>query len=103
MKKTTSRSDVIDNLTLPDLCRFCRVEQTWLIELVNYGVLEPQGSAIEKWRFHGANIARAKKASRLNQDLGVNVEGVALVLSLLEERDAMRRRLARYEYGVGAD
>jgi chaperone modulatory protein CbpM len=103
VKKTTSRSDIIDDLNLSDLCRFCRVEQTWVIELVNYGVLEPQGSAIEKWRFHGVNIARAKKASRLNQDLGVNVEGVALVLSLLEERDAMRRRLARYEFEDGVD
>jgi chaperone modulatory protein CbpM len=65
--------------------------------MVDYGVLEPKGAVIEKWRFYGANIARAKKASRLKRDLGVNVAGVALVLSLLEERDAIRRRLAHYE------
>ena len=52
---------------------------------------------IEKWRFYGANIARAKKVSRLKRDLGVNVAGVALVLSLLEGRDAIRRRQAHYE------
>jgi len=31
------------------------------------------------------------------QDLGVNAAGVAMLLDLLEERDAMMRRLARYE------
>jgi chaperone modulatory protein CbpM len=97
MKKTTPRGDIIDALSLHDLCRFCGAEETWVIEMVDYGVLEPKGSVIEKWRFYGANIARAKKASRLKRDLGVNVAGVALVLSLLEERDAIRRRLAHYE------
>lgn len=97
MKKTTSRSDIIDALSLQDLCRFCRVEETWVIELVDYGVLEPEGSATEKWHFQGVNIVRAKKASRLKQDLGINTAGVALVLSLLEERDVIRRKLARYE------
>jgi chaperone modulatory protein CbpM len=33
----------------------------------------------------------------LNRDLGVNTAGVALVLDLLEERDAVLRRLAQYE------
>jgi chaperone modulatory protein CbpM len=40
---------------------------------------------------------RAKKACRLTRDLGVNAAGVALVLDLLEERDAVLRRLAQYE------
>jgi chaperone modulatory protein CbpM len=99
MKKTTPRSDIIDALSLHDLCRFCGTEETWVVELVEFGVIEPKGSVIEKWRFYGPNIARAKKASRLRRDLGINTAGVALVLSLLEERDEIRRRLARYEFG----
>ena len=45
----------------------------------------------------GTSIVRAKKAGRLSRDLGINVPGLALVLELMEERDAARRRLARYE------
>lgn len=45
----------------------------------------------------GTSIVRAKKARRLNRDLGVNTAGVALVLGLLEERDGALRRLAQYE------
>lgn len=97
MKKAKRRTAVLETLTLPDLCRFCQVEQTWVIELVEHGVLTPRGSETENWRFQGASIARAKKASRLRRDLGINVAGVALVLELLEERDAALRKLYQYE------
>ncbi len=97
MKRTTKRSDIVDALSLPDLCRFCQADEAWVIELVEHGVLEPKGSTVAHWHFVGNNIARAKKARRLNRDLGVNVAGVALVLELLEERDAVLRRLAQYE------
>jgi chaperone modulatory protein CbpM len=97
MKKTTLRSDILDALSLQDLCRFCRADEAWVIELVEHGVLTPHGHAVEDWQFFGTSIARAKKARRLNRDLGINVAGVALVLDLLEERDAVLRRLARYE------
>ena len=97
MKKTTSRSEIVDALSLQDLCRFCEAEEAWVVELVEYGVLEPNGSTAQTWRFRGASIVRAKKARRLNRDLGINTAGVALVLELLEERDAVMRRLAQYE------
>jgi len=97
MKKATKRSDIVDALSLPDLCRFCQADEAWVIELVEHGVLEPRGSTVAHWHFVGSNIARAKKARRLNRDLGVNLEGIALVLDLLEERDVILRRLAQYE------
>ncbi len=97
MKTTTLRSDVIDALSLSELSRFCQADETWVIELVEHGVLEPVGSASGNWRFVGTSIVRAKKARRLKRDLGINTPGIALVLDLLEERDAVLRRLARYE------
>ncbi|WP_299692099.1 chaperone modulator CbpM [uncultured Tateyamaria sp.] len=97
MKKTTLRSEVVDTLSLQDLCRFCHADEAWVIELVEHGVLDPVGGTSSNWRFVGESIRRAKKARRLNRDLGVNTAGVALVLDLLEERDAVMRRLALYE------
>lgn len=97
MKRTTLQSDIVEALSLQDLCRFCRADEAWVIELVDHGVLEPVGSATGNWRFVGTSIVRAKKARRLNRDLGVNTAGIALVLDLLEERDAVLRRLAQYE------
>lgn len=97
MKKTTLRSDIVDALSLQELCRFCQAEETWVMELVEHGVLEPKGNTRGNWRFVGTSIVRAKKARRLNRDLGVNTAGIALVLDLLEERDEIMRRLAQYE------
>ena len=97
VKKTTQSNEIVDALTLEDLCRFCQAEESWVIELVGHGVLEPIGSSVEHWRFRSVSIVRAKKARRLNRDLGINTAGVAMVLDLLDERDAALRRLARYE------
>ena len=97
MKRTKLRSDIVDALTFDDLCRFCHADEAWVIELVEQGVLEPVGGTPENWRFVGTSIVRAKKARRLTRDLGINTAGVALVLELLEERDAVLRRLAQYE------
>ncbi|UWQ35339.1 chaperone modulator CbpM (plasmid) [Leisingera sp. M527] len=97
MKPAKAKSTVVVSLTLDELCRFCQADRNWVIELVEHGVLEPDGGAIQNWQFHSVSIARAKKARRLNRDLGVNAAGIALVLDLLAERDEMRRRLASFE------
>jgi len=97
MKKTTRRSDIVETLSLEELCRFCQADEDWVVELVEHGVLDPNGSTVGNWRFRGMSIVRAKKARRLNRDLGINTAGVAMVLELLEERDRILRRLARYE------
>ena len=97
MKKTTLRSDIVDTLSMQDLCRFCDADEGWVIEMVEHGVLEPVGSSTRTWRFQGLNIARAKKARRLNRDLGINTAGVAVVLDLIDQRDAALRRLLQYE------
>lgn len=101
MKKVKPQNDLIDALSLADLCRFCQADEAWVIELVDYGVIEPKGSIRQNWHFHGTTIARAKRASRLMRDLGVNVAGIALVLDLLDERDAMLRKLAQQGSGSG--
>lgn len=97
MKKARMRTDVVDALSLQDLCTFCQADEAWVVELVEHGVLEPIGSTTGNWRFVGTSIVRAKKARRLNRDLGINTAGVALALDLLEQRDAVLRRLAQYE------
>ncbi|QIK41501.1 chaperone modulator CbpM [Pontivivens nitratireducens] len=97
MKKATPETEILDTLTLEDLCRFCQADEAWVIELVDEGVLEPMGATVRRWRFEGVSIARAKRARRLNRDLGINTAGIAMVLDLLDEREAMIRRLSRYE------
>lgn len=97
MKKTTVKPHVVDVLTLSELCHFCGADDAWVMELVEHGIVSPQGKNTQDWTFRATHIARAKKARRLGRDLGVNVAGIALILDLLEERDALRRQLAQME------
>ena len=97
MKKARTTSEIIDSLTSTELCRFCDADETWVTELVEYGVLEPQGNSFAEWHFHGVNIVRAKKARRLQRDLGINTPGIALVLDLLNERQELLRALQYIE------
>ena len=97
MKKAKPHTEVVETLTLEELCHFCQTDEAWVAELVEHGVLDPKGSTAQTWRFQGVSIARAKKARRLSRDLGINTAGVAMVLDLLQEREQILRRLARYE------
>jgi chaperone modulatory protein CbpM len=80
-------------LTLDDLCRRCRVQTTHVVEMVEEGVLTPQGDAPEQWRFTGVHVQRARVAIRLQRDLGVNQAGAALALQLLEEIEGLKAQL----------
>lgn len=82
---------------LGELCTHLHVEQRWVIELVEAGVLEPRGPAPEAWSFPASALARARASSRLMNDLGVNLAAVALILDLIEERRRLVHRLERLE------
>ncbi len=97
MTDEQTMAEVVSTLSLRELCRFCHAEERWVVDLVSYGVLDPEGRSPNEWRFQGANIPRAKKAKRLQRDLGINIAGIAMVLDLLEERDALLRRISLTE------
>ncbi len=85
------------SLTLADLSRACASHAEWVIELVEEGILEPQGREMTRWRFSGPQLRRAQMVRHLQDDLGVNLAGAALALELIEEIERLRSRLRRYE------
>lgn len=80
-------------LTLSDLSRACAVRVETIIELVDEGVLWPDGREPHRWRFTGTHLRRATVAIRLQRDLGVNLAGAALALQLLDELEVLKTRL----------
>lgn len=82
-------------LSLAQLCEACAAGNEDIESLVEGGVLEPTGNSRSRWRFAGDSLLRAKRALRLQQDLGLNVAGVALVLDLLDELNLLREELRR--------
>jgi chaperone modulatory protein CbpM len=96
-KPHNPRIDIVETLSLSELTMFCDTNAEWVVTLVEHGVVTPVARQAPEWEFTPAHIARARKAARLMRDLGLNVAGVALVLDLIEERDALARRLALLE------
>ena len=91
--------------TLLQLGRSCNAERRTLVALVQEGVLLPLGGTDlpadpDLWRFDGRSLARTRSAIRLSSDLQLGVEAVALVFDLLDEIDALKRRLHRAGPGL---
>ena len=82
-------------LSLPQLCEACGVEGNEIVLLVEAGILEPSGDTRHHWRFTGESLHRARRALRLQQDLGLNAAGVALALDLIDEMNRLREELRR--------
>ena len=84
-------------LTLTEFSHACAVQTGYIIELVDEGLLVPENPSREQephaWRFTGTQMRRARTAVRLQNDLGINLAGVALALQLLDEMEALRAQL----------
>jgi chaperone modulatory protein CbpM len=77
------------SITLSELSRVCCVETDYLIELVTEGILDPISETQlteppEQWSFTGNCIKRVHISLRLQQDLELNLAGIALMLDKLE-------------------
>jgi chaperone modulatory protein CbpM len=97
----TQRTDILTGiiieeqtrLSLRELCDACAVHVEFITELVDEGVIEPCGIDKSHWYFSGISLQRIRRAKRLQQDLGVNLAGVALALDLIEELQLLRTQL----------
>lgn len=84
-----------DNISLEQLCQLCGTNAEWILSLVQESIIEPEPSADEPptWRFSGICLTKVRSALRLQNDLGVNLAGIALVFDLMNELDSLRAQL----------
>ena len=79
-----SKLDFLDRAQLDHETLEVWIEEEWLV---------PSGTATEP-AFSEADLARAKLIRDLRQDLGINDEGVGVVLNLLDQVHGLRKALA---------
>lgn len=83
-----------DWLRIDEICARLRVEQQWIIELVEFGALDPQGGRDPSaWVFQRRELPRVLAMRRLVMDLGVNFTGAAIIVELVEERRRLQAQL----------
>lgn len=76
--------------SLRELCELCNLHAEGIIEMVEFGIIEPIGDTPPQWQFPGTTVIRVKKALRLQSDLDINLSGIALSLDLLDEINQLR-------------
>lgn len=91
----TRIGEIVDPLTLTDLCRISGCSAEWIFELVEEGILEPENRT--RLRFDSASITIIRKVQRLQGDLRINLPGIALVLSLVDENARLKARVRHLE------
>lgn len=78
-------------LSLEEITTRCHVEIGFVRALIHQGVVEL--AETEPPRLRAEDVLRIAKAARLSQDLGVNPEGIAVILDLLDRIDALESEL----------
>ena len=73
--------------------RLCEVHPQTLRLYERIGLIRPQRIGSKNRMYSDADIARLRQIQRLTHDLGVNLAGVEVILSLLEQMDSMQRRM----------
>ncbi len=83
--------------TLAELCRACGAESGEVHALVVEGLLQPDGTTPDDWRFSGHSLRHARTALRLSHELDISFGAAGIVMNLLDEIGSLRARLAHLE------
>lgn len=82
--------DYTVTFNLSDACLAIGSEDSLVCAIVEHGIVEPQGDSPQDWLFDLEMICTAKRALRLQRDLHLDWSAIALVVTLVEERDRLR-------------
>lgn len=85
------RRDVPEIYTVEQIAVRCGVDIEFVARLVSHGVIEPLPGRPDC--FAPVVTLRVQKVVRLQRDLGVNLQGAAVVLDLLREIESLKREL----------
>lgn len=92
---------VVVELDMKQFCQASDMPAAYVIEIVEHGILEPQGRKPEEWLFDDHALITARRAARLQRELALEWQGVALALDLLDELDQVRaeNRMLKQQLG----
>lgn len=84
-------------IALQDMLAMSGFSLSELIDLVEHGAIEPEGSTTETWTFSARTSFIARRAAGLRAEFSLDTSGTSLVLGLLERIDEMERRMRELE------
>lgn len=85
--------DEQQSLTLVELSKACNVHAEWVLELVDEGIIDPLHQESIHYHFPATCLKQALAVKHLQNDLGINLAGAAVVLDLKREIDRLRTHI----------
>lgn len=83
-----------ETISLVDICKRYHFSEDLLTEMVEQGLLPLSMEAdLNRVKLNHHMLNRVLSARRLQEDLGINISGVVLVLDLLEDLERTRNEL----------
>lgn len=79
-------------ISFVEICQKCNVSEEMLLDMLEHGLFQSTMNAKNISVDH-RTLSRIQSACRLQQDLGINLPGVVLVMELLDELEQVRERL----------
>ena len=76
---------------------YCRVEVPFIRQLYDAGIIQGLDVSGEERRFSEEDITQLRRIRRLHQDLGVNLEGIGIIMQLQSRLEALQRELEQYK------
>lgn len=84
--------------TITELSDIGQIESQIVIEMVEYGILNPEGKNKKDWKFDEEQLLKFRRALRLiNSGLDLNVPGTAFALELIDELEKLRSEVSELQ------
>ena len=88
-------------ISFTQVCHTYHIPEDVLIDLLEHGLFSEITQPVKQVTFNPPMISRVQTARRLQEDLGVNLPGVVLVMELRDELGKMRDELEILRRHVG--
>lgn len=92
-------------LDFDELCERCSLSRQDVEDLVDLGLVAPKSGNTEnrsRWRFRSSELVRVRRARRLQRELDLDWQGVAVTMDLLDEIQRLRHEVESLRKQLGA-
>jgi chaperone modulatory protein CbpM len=95
MKKNYTKAFTISEieLSLEELEHTLIIEREFIINLIEFDIIQPKGSNQNEWRFDSRCLTRSKLAIKYYREFEVNLPGIALLIDLHDELKSLKQQL----------
>ncbi|MCP5205830.1 MAG: chaperone modulatory protein CbpM [Hahellaceae bacterium] len=90
------------SISFDELCEIEGIESQLIVEIVEYEIVTPLNKRLEEttehqWLFDTASIYWIQKALRLHHDLEIDWVAVAMLIDLMQQKEALLKENRKYE------